>query len=212
MSDQKYIDEIRQIWNLVKESFRDQLTETTIDLWFGEIDVMAYNGEVVMLGIGSEFKYGIVQDRYMQSIQDKFCELLGFPIRVILKFNGKTRSAGEGVQNVLDLKEKAEEQARDARFATSMPSSRFDYTFENFIVGNTNKFAHAASWAVANFMESRYNPLFIWGNSGLGKTHLMCAIIDQMKKKKPDVKIIYTNGEDFTNHMISCLASKTMWY
>ena len=72
MSDQKYIDEIRQIWNLVKESFRDQLTETTIDLWFGEIDVMAYNGEVVMLGIGSEFKYGIVQDRYMKSIQDKF--------------------------------------------------------------------------------------------------------------------------------------------
>ena len=210
MSDQKYIDEIRQIWNLVKESFRDQLTETTIDLWFGEIDVMAYNGEVVMLGIGSEFKYGIVQDRYMKSIQDKFCELLGFPIHVILKFNGKPRSAGEGVQNVLDLREKAEEQARDARFATSMPSSRFDYTFENFIVGNTNKFAHAASWAVANFMESRYNPLFIWGNSGLGKTHLMCAIIDQMKKKKPDVKIIYTNGEDFTNHMISCLASKTM--
>lgn len=206
MSDQKYIDEIRQIWNLVKESFRDSLTETTIDLWFGEIDVLSYDGEEVTLGIASEFKYGIIQNKYIGTIRQKFCELLGFDIRVELKFTGSRVTADQVKDKVLGL----ESHAQDEPFQTAMPSYKFEYTFENFIVGSTNKFAHAASVAVANFSESRYNPLFIWGNSGLGKTHLMCAIINQMKKNNPNVKIIYTNGEDFTNHMISCLANKTM--
>ena len=76
-----------------------------------------------------------------------------------------------------------------------MPTFSFEYTFDNFIVGNTNKFAHAACFAVANHPATNYNPLFIYGHSGLGKTHLMYAIINLMKKNNPDVKITYTKGE-----------------
>ena len=103
MSDQKYIDEIRQIWNLVKESFRDSLTETTIDLWFGEIDVLSYDGEEVTLGIASEFKYGIIQNKYIGTIRQKFCELLGFDIRVELKFTGSRVTADQVKDKVLGL-------------------------------------------------------------------------------------------------------------
>ena len=91
-----------------------------------------------------------------------------------------------------------------------MPIYNFEYTFENFIVGSTNKFAHAACVSVANNPASNYNPLFIYGNSGLGKTHLLCAIVNRMKQNNPNVNIIYTKGEDFTNQLISCLTNKTM--
>ncbi len=91
-----------------------------------------------------------------------------------------------------------------------------EYTFENFIVGNSNKFAHAASIAVANEPacsynkdSSAYNPLFIWGPSGLGKTHLLYAIINQIMQTRPELKIVYVKGEEFTNQMIDSLAKKT---
>ncbi len=91
-----------------------------------------------------------------------------------------------------------------------------EYTFENFIVGNSNKFAHAASIAVANEPACKanvdsyaYNPLFIYGPSGIGKTHLLYAITNHIKKTRPELKILYLKGEDFTNEMIDSIARKT---
>lgn len=91
-----------------------------------------------------------------------------------------------------------------------------EYTFENFIVGSSNKFAHAASVAVANepsckanVESSTYNPLFIYGPSGLGKTHLLYAIINHIKKHRPQLKIVYVKGEEFTNQLIDSISKKT---
>ena len=91
-----------------------------------------------------------------------------------------------------------------------------EYTFENFIVGGSNKFAHAASVAVANEPSCKanvdsytYNPLFIYGPSGLGKTHLLYAIINHIKKHRPQLKIVYVKGEEFTNELIDSISKKT---
>ena len=89
-------------------------------------------------------------------------------------------------------------------------SINFQYTFDNFIVGTSNKFAHAACVAVANHPADNYNPLFIYGPSGLGKTHLMSAIVNEIKRKNPKAKVVYIKGEEFTNEMIESLANKTM--
>ena len=91
-----------------------------------------------------------------------------------------------------------------------MPAVNFEYTFDNFIVGNSNKFAHAACVAVADRPAQDYNPLFIYGPSGLGKTHLLYAVTNEIKKKNPYANIIYIRGEDFTNQMIESLAKKSM--
>ncbi len=93
---------------------------------------------------------------------------------------------------------------------STLPPYNFEYTFDNFIVGNSNRFAQAACYAVASNPATSYNPLFIYGPSGLGKTHLLYAITNEVKKKKPDVKIIYIKGEDFTNQFIAALASSTI--
>ena len=207
MPDQKYLDELGQIWNLVMDSFRGTLSEVAINLWFGDVEILSFENDVVTIGSPGELKFNTIRDKYLDKITQKFCELLGFEIKVNLVFTGSAVSADQVKAKTVGIpqREKAEEHE-----APIMPSYNFEYTFENFIVGNTNKFAHAACVAVANNPATNYNPLFIYGNSGLGKTHLMCAIINQMKTNNPDVKIIYTKGEDFTNQMIACLTSKTM--
>ncbi len=96
-----------------------------------------------------------------------------------------------------------------AKDASSMPAFRYEYTFDNFIIGASNKFAHAACVAVADRPAENYNPLFIYGQSGLGKTHLMYAIINELKRKNPNFNIIYIKGDEFTNELIDSLKSNS---
>ncbi len=207
MSEQKYLEEIGQIWNMVKDSFRETLSETAINLWFGDVEIISFENDVLTIGSPGEFKFNTIKDKYIDKIKDQFSEVLGFEIQVNLIFTGSAVTADQVKSQTVGLHQV--EKKEDPK-APIMPSYNFEYTFENFIVGNTNKFAHAACVAVANNPATNYNPLFIYGNSGLGKTHLMCAIINRMKANNPNVKIIYTKGEDFTNQMIACLTSKTM--
>lgn len=223
MAEHEYIEEIRQVWDLVKDSFRKSLSDTTVNLWFGEIDILSFSRDLITMSIPSEFKYSIVKEKYLDKIQSEFSRLLGFDIRVELVFTGSPTAADTVPSGsaLPDAPEKSipeptprmvgREQEPDREDDEQvMPVYSFEYTFDNFIVGSTNKFAHAACIAVANHPATNYNPLFIYGHSGLGKTHLMCAIINRMKENNPDVKITYTKGEDFTNQMISCLANKSM--
>ena len=87
---------------------------------------------------------------------------------------------------------------------------RSRYTFTNFIVGETNKFARAACWKVANNPSNEWNPLFIYGPSGVGKTHLMYAVVNEILMQNPVAKVLYTKGEEFVNYMIECLSHKSM--
>ena len=206
MSDQKFIEEIRGIWEMVKDSFREKLPESTFNLWFGELEVVAFEDDMITMGISSAFKFKIIQEKYINEIQDEFCKILGFDIHVNLSFTG---SAKKDDSIVYEQKNPAPKKVIEPEHI-NLSNYNFEYTFENFIVGSTNKFAHAACVAVANAPATNYNPLFIYGNSGLGKTHLMYAIINRLKQNNPNIKIIYTKGEDFTNQMISCITSKTM--
>lgn len=219
MTDQNYIEDIRQVWDMVKESFKDKngeaLSETTVNLWFDDITVVSYEAkdsddesDILTLGLRSDFKHRIVSEKYLDKIRDAFTRFLGFEIKVNLIKTGSATAANSISTPV--PKEEEENPIEKTLEGGVMPIYNFEYTFDNFIVGSTNKFAHAACLSVANHPATNYNPLFIYGNSGLGKTHLLCAIINRMKENNPAVKIIYTKGEDFTNQMISCLANKTM--
>ena len=208
MSNEKYMEEIRGVWELVKDSFREKLSETTINLWFGELKVISFENDTITMGIASEFKFNIIRDKYISDIKAAFGALLGFDVNVNLTFTGSSERSDRIITEIgrrdLPTKEDVPAQSKD------ITNYNFEYTFENFIVGNTNKFAHAACVAVANNPATNYNPLFIYGNSGLGKTHLLYATINRLKQNNPNIKIIYTKGEDFTNQMIACLTSKTM--
>ncbi|NMP38406.1 MAG: chromosomal replication initiator protein DnaA [Clostridiales bacterium] len=181
------------VWNGVLEVFKnavenEKITEVAYTLWIEPLQLLKLDSTTASLGI-SDFKIKFVNDRYLGELESAFEQVLGFKIKVEVV----------PVDTVAETHEKSEE----------FPSE-FDYTFDSFIVGPSNKFAYAAAKAVAKNPGSVYNPLFLHGRSGLGKTHLLCAIQKEIEKNTPNAKIVYTSGENFTNELISYLAEKNM--
>ena len=114
---------------------------------------------------------------------------------------------GPGIEIQLNT---PEELSMDRKKNDTLPKSdNYEFTFDTFIVGPSNKFAHAACMAVASRPATLYNPLFIYGNSGLGKTHLLYAITNQIRKENEDVNIVYIKGDDFTNELIDDIRKGT---
>jgi len=232
-----YNDDIQAIWKEVREQMKDNMPESAVNLWFGEVNAVDFDGYTVYLEILSELKYNTILKReYIPFIESEFSEYMGFPIKIELKFTGKhitkddieaikirfgdRKEVNEKVNNIMktqkEYRERIDKSHPDGeedptlKIPDALPLYKFEYTFENFIVGNSNRFAHAACSAVADFPSKDYNPLFIYGPSGLGKTHLLYAIINRMKKNTPKVRIVYIKGDDFTNQMIECLSQQKM--
>lgn len=217
-----YIDELNEIWLDIKEEIKKKIAPSTVDLWFGDFKVIEYKDDTITFGTESEFKYKLAKEKYAKMLEEEFEKYFGFHQNIDVKFIGEMTS-DERISRQFkikigefDFRENKDEENNNSEDSHSNDedietSISFQYTFDNFIVGASNKFAHAACYAVAkNPSASDYNPLFIYGPSGLGKTHLMNAIITEVKKKNPKAKIVYIKGEDFTNEMIECLANKQM--
>ena len=208
-----YLDDLSAIWEMVRASFLTQYASAVVDLWFGDMKIHSYEDNVITLATSSEFKYKTVREKFMDTLREGFAAQLGFEAEIKVIFTGTPTSSEQLVNQI----KKEPTQSADATSAEEKrpsgilpPNYKFEYTFENFIVGNSNKFAHAACLAVATRPASDYNPLFIYGPSGLGKTHLMSAIVNEIKKKQPDVRVLYIKGDDFTNQMIENLAKHEM--
>ena len=223
-----YVDDMKPLWEAVKQSMKDSMSQAAIDLWFGELALTDFTGNVITFTTESEFKYGFITQKYLPLMSEKFKEQLGFDVEVKIDFIGepadveriKQQLRTDTVSAPSDIKQqntsasvqspKQEPSQEDVTLGSTIPVYNFEYTFDNFIVGNSNKFAHAACTAVANHPAENYNPLFIYGPSGLGKTHLMYAITNELQKHNPNIKIIYIKGEDFTNQLIECLSRFAM--
>ncbi len=173
-----------EIWERVLSILKQNLTETTISTWFSDIEAVSLDENQFILSVPTEFKQGILNDRYREEIQKALFELFSAEIDVVI------------------LKEQEKAQYQNPQEVSRFLPGTEEYTFERFVVGNSNKLAHAAALAVAEHPAENYNPLFIHGESGLGKTHLLYAIAHTIHKNHPDYKIVYIRGEDFTNELI----------
>ncbi len=206
-----YLDEFRSVWKDVMEEFHKTMPTSSIDMWFSELKILSFDTDnVLTMATSSIIKYNIIKQRYLDSIEKHFCDVLGFDIKVNLIFRDEPRPGDYDyvvVAPTTNAMPAVEERPRSDAWGSTMPPYNFEYTFDNFIVGNSNKFAHAACTAVAANPAMNYNPLFIYGPSGIGKTHLLYAITNEVKKKNPNVRIIYIKGEDFTNQFIEALSS-----
>ena len=216
-----YLDDLCAIWETVKLSFREHYAQSFIDMWFGNLSIHSYDNNVITFSTASEFTHKIVNEKYLDMIRDGFTAVLGFEPEIKVTFTGTPTSpekilrqmrTDDGAPGTEQESASAETPPADGRPAGILPPNyKFEYTFENFIVGGSNKFAHAACRAVADRPAANYNPLFIYGPSGLGKTHLMSAVVNEIKKKKSDLRVLYIKGDDFTNQMIEALAKQEMY-
>lgn len=166
------------------------ITSAVFSLWLAPLQPAAFDGEKVTLTIDNEFKYGIVTKKFTELLEQAFFNALAFPVRVEI---------------LLVEKEKEEETPVSAAASSSADELVINNranSFENFVVGKSNNYAYAAAKKVAENPGKTYNPLFIYGKSGLGKTHLLKAIENYMKSRNPDASIIYVTSENFTNDII----------
>ena len=236
MSNNAYLEEIKLVWNLVYDSFSDSMATATRELWFKDLTVEDYEDGVITMGIKSELKHKTLTEKYTGELSRRFSEELGFDVIVNVIFTGTPINKEEAIRSIMERvsmgdpswrleeekkrkeqEQKEKEKEKEAtksksglHLGSTMPPFNFEYTFDNFIVGSSNKFAHAACVAVANNPAKNYNPLFIYGPSGIGKTHLLYAVTNHIKKKNPDVKVVYIKSEDFTNQMIESLSRQAM--
>ncbi|MBQ8210047.1 MAG: chromosomal replication initiator protein DnaA [Clostridia bacterium] len=186
------MESFKEVWEQVLEYCKGVMSETSFKTWIYKIEDPEFVDSKVVIYSQSEFRNSILKDNFSEVLKEAFEAVLGIALniefRVKLKEEEITEESKEEVQHVVP---------KDAYS---------DYNFDNFIVGSSNRLAHAASWRVATSdLGSVYNPLFIYGNSGLGKTHLVMAIRNELKRRYKDINIVYTTSENFLNEFISCI-------
>ena len=182
---------VDEIWGSVCEKLRETLMPPIYKVWITPLSLVSFDGRAVDI-VASEMAQKVLRQQCYNELLEAFRETVGFDVEInfITEAQASAESSEEAEEELLDEEEKC--------------------TFDNFVVGPSNRFAHAAALAVANEPVVRYNPLFIYGDSGLGKTHLLCAISNAVKEKNPDAKIIFTGGERFMNQIITGIRDHNM--
>lgn len=175
---------------MILDRLREDLSETTIKTWFDETTVIALEGNELILHCPNAFKRSNIQDRFLPNIEASLRDIFSSDIAVRL----------------LDDEALRQRQSKEeAKPASIMDSGEF--TFDTFVIGPSNQLACSAARAVADAPGRRYNPLFIYGSSGLGKTHLLYAIAHEIRKQSPSARILYIKGDEFINDFIETVRS-----
>ena len=194
------MDSFNDVWNSALTIIKDRVSETTFNMWINMLRPIRFDVDEAFLYAQSNFQKDVISKKFKEEIKKALYDVMGFEVEVTILSEEDVSpklSAQKQVDNPVDIieeEEKAEEIVSEKLQA--------DLTFANFVVGDENKFAHAAALAVANNPAGVYNPLFIYGRSGLGKTHLLFAIANEIKKNNPNATIMFVKGADFTNELI----------
>ncbi len=185
------MNSVYDIWNSVMAVLGTELTTTSINTWFSDCKPVEITSSRLVLYSPTEFKRNIINTRFASTITTILADLFSCPFELLVL-------AGDE----LDEYESSDETD------DNLPEVA-GYTFDRFVVGNSNKFAHAAAVGVAEKPGKAYNPLFIYGNSGLGKTHLLLAIGQKIHESDPSAKIVYVKGDEFMNQMVQSIKDNT---
>ena len=174
------------IWEKVKSLMMEGgMTSVAIETWFGDVEAVSLEDTRLVLCVPTDFKRNIIRTKFLSTVESALKELFSFDVDVALLLP-------------------EERTAYQNRSPAANPEED-KYTFERFVVGSTNKFAFTAAQKVSDEPGGSYNPLFIYGQSGLGKTHLLHAIANRVRKNYPGYRILYIQSEDFVNELITNL-------
>ena len=176
--------------------------DVALKLWIKNLKPVNLEGNKAVFMVDSDFQRGVVLSNYEQLLKNGFKETLGFDVEIEIRIPDDDNKISSPV-DLDSLDEKQQELEKSYEYA------KYDYTFDTFIVGSSNEFAYAACTAVAKGGGMVYNPLFIYGPSGLGKTHLITATANEMKRNNDKLKIVYVTGETFASEIINAIHTKS---
>ncbi len=186
------------LWKKICSILSRELSERSFKTWFEPISLLEVSADSVTLSVPDQYYGKWLEDHYQNLILSSVEEVLGHPLRIAYQVVELPPAAPS-------LPAPSPTKVRDETLA----GLNQKYTFDDFVIGPGNRFAHAASVAVSESPAKQYNPLFIYGPTGLGKTHLLQSIAHEMKKRHPEFKILYISSEKFTNQLITAIQTKT---
>ena len=177
------------VWAKVLNYLEEHMDAVTVSTWFDDVEIVELNEEQLIIYSPLEFHREIILSRYSGHIQDALKEIFNSDAKLVVFDDAQLEAfRSKGVEK------------------TSMDFNP-QFTFDNFVVGPSNRFAHGAAIAVSNNPGQTYNPLFIYGPPGIGKTHLLYAIANEIRKSNPNANVVYIKGDQFTNELISAIQS-----
>lgn len=190
---------LKDIWSKSLNLIKLELTEVSFNTWFKTIEPISISDNTITLGIPNEFTRGILEARYVTLISNAIKQITSeeYIVKFVIPTEENTRISNSQIE------QKSNNNSNNEELITSHLNPK--YTFDTFVIGNSNRFAHAASLAVAEAPARAYNPLFLYGGVGLGKTHLMHAIGHYILNQNPRAKVVYVTSEKFTNELINSI-------
>jgi chromosomal replication initiator protein len=212
----------RRVWSFVLERARTELPETTIVMWFADVAPVSLSDESLRLAVPSQLVRERLQHHHLSMIEEAAADSVGYPVKVELGVDERLR-ADPSVELSATGPSLPEERPPAAYATIGAPSELLppkdslgapglpfpNYTFDAFVPGPSNRFAHAAAMAVAEATPSTaYNPLFIYGATGLGKTHLLIAVGHHMHRLAPGIRVKYVTSEQFVTEFIKAVRER----
>lgn len=186
------MESVNELWALVQAEIRTGITEVIYEVWMSNLKLESFDGINAVVSTDN-FRLKIIEQKFLRNIKEAFEKVTGFEVNIIFE----------------ESNTQAPVKKPEKKVESAFPNTE-NNTFETFVVGSSNRFAHAAALAVAAKPGAAYNPLFIYGHSGLGKTHLMCAISHEILKNNPDANVVYTRCENFVSSIVEGIQTHRM--
>ncbi|MGK0240788.1 MAG: chromosomal replication initiator protein [Candidatus Pelagisphaera sp.] len=211
------VTEPTQIWDKVKAELSELLPRDIFDSWFSKVSCVKAEGSSVVLQVQNEFSAIWINDNYLDLLTKAFQRFLGYPVTVTLEnetapADSQETAPNNRIETITETGPSPRTASRETKKVVNPSSANLNRrnTFENFVIGSNSQLAHAAAIAVAHAPAGAYNPLFVYGETGLGKTHLMHAVGHHILLNKPNARIAYLSSEKFTNEFISAIQENTL--
>lgn len=205
--------DLAEIWIRCKDKLKESFNEKVFNVWIKPIMPLEVTDTYYKVAVKNDFFKTMLEENYAQVIEGVLAGIMSKNIKLIIETMDNGSSGSEAAEEIPAVPAKREQQQLfNENTSVQQPDESNlnpKYVFETFVIGNSNRFAHAAAQAVANDPAHAYNPLFLYGGVGLGKTHLMHAIGNRIKQNNPSMKVLYTSSEKFTNEIINSIQNKT---
>lgn len=200
------------LWQEALRIIKTSVNTQTFQTWFSFIAPVSFNDDILILEVPNQFFKTWILEHYLDTIKSTLSQVAGRDIRLefrALETQQEKKALTEKI--ILDTQANIKTPTQSLSFSNRYKELGLNprYTFESFVVGPSNRFTHAAALAVVDSLASSYNPLFIHGGVGLGKTHLMHAIAHGVAQRYPQAKALYISSEKFTNQLISAIQNRT---
>jgi len=192
------------LWEKSLQIIKEKVSPQNFETWIRPIKMSSLEGNNVTLNVPNKFFKDWLIENYHYVIKEAVVKIAGIDLKVDLQIGQETKKSQTSVRRHGEHQEKARSQSKRVRSGINQ-SLNPHYSFERFVVGPCNQFAHAASVSVAEQPAKNYNPLFIYGGVGLGKTHLLNAIGLRALSRHPDMNVVYVSAEEFMNELINSI-------